>query len=103
MFTVERHRINLTGLPEVIVAELAWMAHWQAADGTRSSVLAISQLANILRRAISQGRPFRPSTRQMDWDDAAALQTWRVIQRLGMLCEVYFSLTACHNKRMACS
>jgi len=51
------YRINLTGLPEVIQAELAWMAHWQAADGTRSSVLAISQLANILRRAIREDRP----------------------------------------------
>ena len=72
----EDYRINLTGLPEVIAAELAWMAHWQAADGTRSSVLAISQLANMLRRAISQGRPFPPSIRQMDWDAAAGLQAW---------------------------
>ena len=70
------YRINLTGLPGVIQAELAWMAHWQAADGTRSSVLAISQLANILRRAIREGRPFPPSIRQMDWDAAAALQAW---------------------------
>lgn len=57
------YRINLTGLPEVIQAELAWMAHWQAADGTRSSVLAISQLASILRKAISEDRPFPPSIR----------------------------------------
>ncbi|WKN60190.1 hypothetical protein HJ581_0041075 [Rhodococcus opacus] len=33
-------RIKLHGLPETIAAELAWMAHWQALDGTRSSVLA---------------------------------------------------------------
>ncbi|WP_405683590.1 hypothetical protein OG204_00375 [Streptomyces sp. NBC_01387] len=33
-------RIDLTGLPDLIAAELAWMAHWQAMDGTRSSVLA---------------------------------------------------------------
>ena len=77
------YRINLTGLPEVIQAELAWMAHWQAADGTRSSVLAISQLANILRRAISEGRPFPASIRQMDWDDAAALQSWFYASRWG--------------------
>ena len=70
------YRINLTGLPGVIQAELAWMAHWQAADGTRSSVLAISQLANILRRAIREDRPFPPSIRQMDWETAAALQAW---------------------------
>jgi integrase len=70
------YRINLTGLPEVIQAELAWMAHWQAADGTRSSVLAISQLANILREAIREDRPFPPSIRQMDWEAAAALQAW---------------------------
>ena len=67
------YRINLTGLPEVIQAELAWMAHWQAADGTRSSVLAISQLASILRRAIREDRPFPPSIRQMDWDDCGRL------------------------------
>ena len=30
------------------------MAHWQATDGTRSSVLAMNQLANILRRAIAK-------------------------------------------------
>jgi hypothetical protein len=77
------YRINLTGLPEVIQAELAWMAHWQAADGTRSSVLAISQLANILRRAISEGHPFPPAIRQMDWDDAAALQAWFYASRWG--------------------
>ena len=77
------YRINLTGLPEVIQAELAWMAHWQAADGTRSSVLAISQLANILRRAITEGRPFPASIRQMDWDDAAALQSWFYASRWG--------------------
>ena len=28
------YRINVTGLPEVIQAELAWTAHWQGADGT---------------------------------------------------------------------
>ncbi|HVH21922.1 MAG TPA: hypothetical protein VNA11_05665, partial [Pseudonocardia sp.] len=44
-------RIDLTGLPDPFPAELAWMAHWQALDGTRSSVLATNQLANILRRA----------------------------------------------------
>ena len=77
------YRINLTGLPGVIQAELAWMAHWQATDGTRSSVLAISQLANILRRAITEGHPFPASIRQMDWDDAAALQSWFYVSRWG--------------------
>ena len=37
------------------------MAHWQAEDGTRSSVLAMNQLANILRRAIAGHRPFPDS------------------------------------------
>jgi integrase len=77
------YRINLTGLPGVIQAELAWMAHWQAADGTRSSVLAISQLANILRTAIREGRPFPPSIRQTDWEAAAALQAWFYASRWG--------------------
>lgn len=79
----EDYRINLTGLPELIQAELAWMAHWQAADGTRSSVLAISQLANILRRAIRDDHPFPLSIRQMDWDAAAALQAWFYATRWG--------------------
>lgn len=77
------YKINLTGLPELIAAELAWMAHWQAGDGTRSSVLAISQLANILRRAIRDGHPFPPSIRQMDWETAATLQTWFYATRWG--------------------
>lgn len=51
-------RLDLTGLPEQIARELAWMAHWQAGDGTRSSVLAMNQMANILRRAIAEHRPF---------------------------------------------
>ena len=50
-------RIDLTGLPDPFPAELAWMAHWQALDGTRSSVLATNQLANILRRAVREQPP----------------------------------------------
>ncbi len=68
--------LNLSGLPEVIAAEMAWMAHWQAFDGTRSSVLGLSQLANILRRAIREGHPFPPSIRAMDWPTAQSLQGW---------------------------
>ncbi|MDX2548778.1 hypothetical protein PV331_44165 [Streptomyces sp. WI04-05B] len=49
--------IDLTGLPDLIAAELAWMAHWQAMDGTRSSVLGTNQFANILRRAIRDNHP----------------------------------------------
>lgn len=69
-------RLNLVGLPEVIAAEMAWMAHWQAVDGTRSSILALNQLANMLRRAITHQHPFPDSIRQMDWSTAAALQGW---------------------------
>jgi integrase-like protein len=69
-------RLKLTGLPEVIAAEMAWMAHWQAVDGTRSSILALNQLANILRHAISHGHPFPGSIREMDWTLAEALQGW---------------------------
>ncbi|WP_236054730.1 hypothetical protein [Mycobacterium sp. SM1] len=50
------------------------MAHWQASDGTRVSVLAMAQLANILRYAIREAHPIPPSIRAMDWDTAAALQ-----------------------------
>src|ERR1035441_7422847 len=69
-------RLDLTGLPVRIARELAWMAHWQAMDGTRSSVLAMNQLANILRRAIAEHHPFPGSILDMDWDTAAALQGW---------------------------
>jgi len=69
-------RLDLTGLPVRIARELAWMAHWQAMDGTRSSVLAMNQLANILRRAIAENHRFPGSILDMDWDTAAALQGW---------------------------
>jgi hypothetical protein len=78
-------RLDLTGLPDPFGAELAWMAHWQAVDGTRSSVLAMNQLANILRRAVTAGHPFPASIRAMDWDAACALQNWFYATRWGRL------------------
>ena len=69
-------RIDLTGLPDPFPAELAWMAYWQAADGTRCSVLAMNQLANILHRAIREGHPFPASMLVMDWETGEALQGW---------------------------
>ena len=78
-------RLDLTGLPEQIARELAWMAHWQAEDGTRSSVLAMNQMANILRRAIAGHRPFPGSILDMDWDAASALQGWFYATRWGRL------------------
>lgn len=78
-------RIDLTGLPDPIPAELAWMAHWQAGDGTRSSVLALNQLANILRRAMRENQPFPTSIRAMDWQTAAELQGWFYATRWGRL------------------
>ena len=78
-------RIDLSGLPDPFGAEIAWMAHWQATDGTRSSVLALNQLANILRRAMAQERPFPTSMRTMDWESAFALQRWYYANRWGRL------------------
>src|ERR1017187_1371490 len=78
-------RLDLTGLPEQIARELAWMAHWQAEDGTRSSVLAMNQMANILRRAIAGHHPFPGSVLDMDWDAASALQGWFYATRWGRL------------------
>jgi hypothetical protein len=78
-------RIDLTGLPDPFPAELAWMAHWQALDGTRSSVLATNQLANILRRAAREDHPFPGSMRAMDWDTASGLQGWFYATRWGRL------------------
>lgn len=69
-------QLDLSGLPDPFAAELAWMAHWQARDGTRVSVLAMAQLANILRYAIREGHQAPSSIRAMDWDTAAALQGW---------------------------
>ena len=67
--------LDLSGLPVPFAAELAWMAHWQASDGTRVSVLAMAQLANMIRRAVAEGRDFPSSIRAMDYDAAAALQS----------------------------
>ncbi|MGE3795537.1 MAG: hypothetical protein AB7I38_16650 [Dehalococcoidia bacterium] len=78
-------RLDLTGLPDPIPAELAWMSHWQAQDGTRSSVLGTNQLANILRRAIRDNHPFPSSIRALDWETAAALQRWFYATRWGRL------------------
>jgi len=78
-------RLDLTGLPGQIARELAWMAHWQAADGTRSSVFAMNHLAGILRRAIAEHRPFPDSVLDLDWDTASALQGWFYASRRGRL------------------
>ena len=78
-------RIDLTGLPGPFPQELAWMAHWQAMDGTRSSVLAMNQLANILRRALAHDHPFPPSMLSLDWDAAEKLQGWFYATRWGRL------------------
>lgn len=76
-------RIDLRGLPDLISAELAWMAHWQAQDGTRSAVLGTNQLANILRRALRENHAFPSSIRTMDWETASALQRWFYATRWG--------------------
>ncbi|GLV88445.1 putative transposase/integrase [Streptomyces lavendulae subsp. lavendulae] len=78
-------RIDLRGLPDPMPAELAWMAHWQALDGTRSAVLGTNQLANILRRAIRENHPFPASIRAMDAEAALALQRWFYATRWGRL------------------
>jgi integrase len=59
-----------------MAAELAWMAHWHAEDGTRVSVAAIGHLAATIRCAVGRGHPLPASVRQMDFDAAAALQNW---------------------------
>ena len=74
-------RLNLSGLPDVMAAEMAWMAHWQVQDGTRASVLGLNQLAHILRRAIQERHPFPSSIRAMDWPTAEALQGWYYTKR----------------------
>ncbi len=76
-----RHRLDLTGVPDLIAAELAWMAHWQAQDGTRLSVQAFGQFASILRLAIRQHHPFPSSMRAVDWLTASALQGWFYARR----------------------
>jgi Phage integrase family len=78
-------RLDLTGLPDPFAAELAWMAHWQSVDGTRSSVLALNQLANILRRAAREHHPFPASMLALDWEAASALQRWFYAHRWGRL------------------
>ena len=66
-------KLNLTGLPGTIAAEMAWMAHWQAQDGTLVlDVDSSASSANILRQAMREGHPFPPSIRAMDWETASA-------------------------------
>ena len=79
-----RTRIDLTGLPDPFPAELAWMAHWQAIDGTRSSVLAMNQLANILRRAARDDHPF-PGSMRAGLGHRSGLQGWFYATRWGRL------------------
>src|SRR5260370_40879246 len=76
-------RLDLTGLPEQIARELARMAHWQAADGTRSSGVAMNHLAGILRWAIAGARPFPDSGLDLDWDAPSALRGWVYAPRPG--------------------
>ena len=78
-------RLDLTGLPDVIAAEMAWMAHWQAHDGTLVSVRALNQFATILRHAIGEHHPFPSSVQAMDWATASALQGWYYAKRLARL------------------
>jgi integrase len=69
-------RLNLTGIPDLMAAEMAWMAHWQVTDGTRVSVSAIGHLAATIRYAAGGGHLLPASVRQMDFDTAAVLQKW---------------------------
>jgi integrase len=83
--TAGRKRLNLTGLPSLIAAELAWMAHWQVQDGLKVATRDLNHLATILRHAQQAGRAFPPSMRAMDWSTASALQGWYYATYLGRL------------------
>jgi hypothetical protein len=83
--TARRRRLNLTGVPSLIAAELAWMAHWQVQDGLKVATVALNQLANILRHTQRAGRAFPPSIRAMDWSAMSALQGWYYATHLGRL------------------
>jgi integrase len=83
--TADGRRLNVTGLPSLIVAELAWMAHWQAQDGLKVATRDLNHLATILRHAQQVGRAFPPSMRAMDWSTASALQGWYFATYLGRL------------------
>lgn len=74
-------QLDLSSIPDPFPAELAWMAHWQSEDGTRVAVLAIAQLANMLRRATAEGHRVPSSIREMDYDTAVALQSWFYLSR----------------------
>ena len=64
--------LDLSGLPDPFAAELAWMAHWQASDGTRVSVLAMAQLAaDNLIAALGGGTPPTALNPQVLWQRAA--------------------------------
>src|SRR5260370_40754041 len=50
-------RLDLTGLPEQIARELAWMAHWQAGERTRPPGVAHEQKADNPRPAPARHPP----------------------------------------------
>ena len=79
-------RIDLTGLPDPFPPG-AGVDGALAGHGRhpRSSVLAMKQLANILRRAAASDRPFPPSMLSLDWATAAELQGWFYATRWGRL------------------
>ena len=74
-------KLDLTGLPSIIAAEMAWMAHWQAHDGTLVLTQQLSQFGNILRLAMREGHPFPPLIRETPWEIASALQGWYYAHR----------------------
>jgi integrase len=65
--------LRLTGLPERLRIELAWMAHWQVRDGLKVSVAAFNQLASSLAWAAENSRTLPES---LAWADTRDLRRW---------------------------
>ncbi|MFF3228887.1 tyrosine-type recombinase/integrase [Nocardia suismassiliense] len=71
------HDLVLTGLPEPLLTELAWMAHWQQViDGSPASVQPLNQFAIAYRRACDAGHELATSIQQIDWETGESLLNW---------------------------
>jgi hypothetical protein len=71
-----RHRrLKLTGLPERLRLELAWMARWQFLDGARVSIAGYRLMAVVLTWAVERDRPVPDSLTSVDFDWFSKLYT----------------------------
>jgi hypothetical protein len=73
--------IDLTDLSHPYAAEIAWMAHWEAADGRKVHINFFNRFAKILRHAMAKGHSIPASVREMNWSSISKMQIRYVASR----------------------